>query len=229
MSTANQELTAFRRTASALSGGRSGNRVHDMILRMCAAHGLAGRVCDLGAGKGDLLKVLSPRHPEADFTGIDLMERPDDIDPRIGWHTCDLNDHQPVVEPFDTVICCETIEHLENPRATMRLCHRLLKPGGRLILSTPNNESIRSYVSLVLGGHFADFRGSSYPAHITALLRLDLLRLCEEAGFTRPTFHYTDYGGIPGSPHRTWQWLSLGLLRGRLFSDNVGLVAERCR
>ena len=39
---------------------------------------------------------------------------------------------------FDIIYCCEVIEHLLNPLKTLRLIHSLLKPGGSLILSTPN-------------------------------------------------------------------------------------------
>jgi SAM-dependent methyltransferase len=39
---------------------------------------------------------------------------------------------------FDTIICAELIEHLENPYQFLRDLHPLLAPEGRLILSTPN-------------------------------------------------------------------------------------------
>ena len=39
---------------------------------------------------------------------------------------------------FDTVICCETLEHLHNPRAALTELARVLRPGGRLFLTTPN-------------------------------------------------------------------------------------------
>jgi ubiquinone/menaquinone biosynthesis C-methylase UbiE len=39
---------------------------------------------------------------------------------------------------FDTVICCETLEHLEEPHAALKELARVLRPGGRLFLTTPN-------------------------------------------------------------------------------------------
>jgi ubiquinone/menaquinone biosynthesis C-methylase UbiE len=39
---------------------------------------------------------------------------------------------------FDTVICCETLEHLHEPRAALKELARVLRPGGRLFLTTPN-------------------------------------------------------------------------------------------
>src|SRR3990172_8280965 len=38
---------------------------------------------------------------------------------------------------FDTVIMADVIEHVDNPSQTLRECYRVLKDGGRLIISTP--------------------------------------------------------------------------------------------
>ena len=100
---------------------------------------------------------------------------------------------------FDIVICSEVIEHLENPRATFRNLFELLKEGGTLILTMPNQETVRSYLHLIFRGHFVAFNDKEYPAHITALLRTDVRRLCKEAGFTDPEFFYTDEGWMPAS------------------------------
>ena len=60
-----------------------------------------------------------------------------------------------------------------------------------------------------------EFLEGSYPAHITALVRKDFERLATEAGFARPTFLYTNDGGVPRFPTMKWQKVSFGLLRGR--------------
>ena len=76
-------------------------------------------------------------------------------------------------------------------------------------------------------GHHVAFLDESYPAHLTALVRRDLERLCAEAGFEPPAFSYTDSGAVPKWTSVTWQSLSFGLLRGRLFSDNLVAVTRR--
>jgi len=161
------------------------------------------------------------------LAGADLFPQPAELGPRVEWYQRDLNEPIRIDRQFDCVICSETIEHLENPRQTFRDLNQLLKPGGLLILTMPNQESIRSYVGLLLGGHFTNFLGACYPAHITALLRLDLQRLCQEAALTVPTFRYTNSGGIPKLPWLRWQKISLGLLRGRLFSDNIAMLTRK--
>lgn len=40
-------------------------------------------------------------------------------------------------EPFDTIVAGELIEHLSNPGKFLQRCREHLKPGGRLILTTP--------------------------------------------------------------------------------------------
>src|SRR5207249_2308994 len=71
---------------------------------------------------------------------------------------------------------------------------------GTAIVSTPNNESWRSILALLGRGHFVAFIENCYPAHITALLRMDITRIFLEAKFQSPRFYFTDYGGIPKSP-----------------------------
>lgn len=54
---------------------------------------------------------------------------------------------------FDCVVSVEAIEHLENPWHLLREASRVLKPGGILILTTPNILSIRSRLSYLLYGY----------------------------------------------------------------------------
>ena len=156
------------------------------------------------------------------------MERPGDLHQDVDWCTWDLNDTIPKsLTPADTIVSLEVIEHLENPRHFVRQMFQLLKPQGSLLLSTPNNESFRSLISYWRRGHFVEFTGKSYPAHITALNRMDLKRITTEAGFDEHQWFYLDKGSLPGWPSKTWQNISLGLLKGARFSDNVFLLVRK--
>lgn len=58
---------------------------------------------------------------------------------------------------FDQIICCETIEHIIDDRRLLANLSALLRPGGRLLLTTPSREH-RRYVGEKLseredGGH----------------------------------------------------------------------------
>lgn len=220
-------LAEYRMMAAMRSGGTSSSSIKHKVLEVVAAHGLSGRVLDFGAGTGELAGLLAGAEG-VEVYAADIMLRPDGFS-GVEWFEGDLNeqlDWRPGF--FDAVICSEVIEHLENPRLTFRTMNRLLKPGGRLLLTMPNQENIRSYLNLMFRGHFAAFQGAEYPAHITALLRLDLSRICSEAGFSEPSFFYVDYGWMPIT-RTTWQRFSFNLLRGRLFSDTVGIIANKER
>jgi SAM-dependent methyltransferase len=52
---------------------------------------------------------------------------------------------------FDVVVTLETIEHVLDPDALLAEAHRLLAPGGTLILSTPRLDSFLVIGSLLLG------------------------------------------------------------------------------
>lgn len=156
------------------------------------------------------------------------MPRPNNIGSSVIWHSSDLNEETSIQNAsFAVIVAAEVIEHLENPRALARGWFRLLRPGGTLILSTPNNESWRALLALTLRGHFVDFGDSSYPAHITALVRKDIERILVEAGFSPPTFVFSKVGGIPKLPWVTWQKVTAGLFKGFRFGDNLFAITTK--
>jgi hypothetical protein len=73
-----------------------------------------------------------------------------------------------------------TIENLKNPRAFVRELVRLTKPLGGMIVTTPNQRSLLSIMSLVVKRRFSHFQDVHYPAHLTALLEIDLMRIGSE-------------------------------------------------
>jgi 2-polyprenyl-3-methyl-5-hydroxy-6-metoxy-1,4-benzoquinol methylase len=218
-----------RRTAAAYaSRGTSGDAIYEAALSLAHGMDLSGRVLEFGAGTGTLLGKLLDRGCRGTLTGADLLPRPRDLADQVGWIQADLNAPLPCADgSFDAIVSTEVIEHLENPRAVFREFSRVLRPGGQLLLTTPNQESIRSLASLIVRGHFVAFLDESYPAHLTALLRRDLTRLCSEAGFDSPRFSYTDVGAVPKWTSLQWQSIGFGLLTGRLFSDNVLMLTRR--
>ena len=221
-------LQECRLHSAELSLGSSSNVIYDCICGLMAERGLGGSVLDFGAGKGLLTRRLASVAAAARLTGADIMPRPADLPAEIAWIEGDLNDPLPApAGSFDCVIAAEVIEHLENPRHMARELFRLLRPGGALLISTPNNESVRALLSLVVRGHYVSFLDSSYPAHITPMLRMDLLRVLQEAGFVDVDFHFTGHGDLPRFTSVSWQRISGGRFRGRLFSDNVVAAAVK--
>lgn len=215
-------LAEQRLRAAEASGGASSDVIYDQILKLVQGYNLRGRALDYGAGVGNLTCKLSALGRFDQVEGADILPRPENLPSEIAWHRFDSNEAGVLpAKSFDAVIAAEVIEHLENPRQVAREWFRILKPGGRLVLSTPNNESVRALMALLVRGHFVAFQDSCYPAHITALLRKDLARILNEAGFSGVRFRFTDSGGLPRLPAVSWQQVSFGLLKGRRFSDNI--------
>jgi 2-polyprenyl-3-methyl-5-hydroxy-6-metoxy-1,4-benzoquinol methylase len=223
-------LEARRIHAAEASGGTSAELIYSTVTRILEELKLAGDVLDFGAGKGLFTTELIGLRRFRSVTGADIMWRPDDLPSGIReWIVGDLNAPLEVPQSsFDVIVAVEVIEHLENPRATVREWFRLLRDGGTIICSTPNNETWRSLLALLFRGHYALFGDANYPAHITALLRKDIDRIMAEAGFEEPAYHYTNYGLLPKVGLR-WQAISAALFRGVRYSDNLVAVAKKPR
>lgn len=72
---------------------------------------------------------------------------------------------------FDLVVAMEVIEHLENPRKLLLDCKRLTKPGGYILLSTPNITDAASRAIFLRKGLFYHFSPNSFmqTGHMTIL------------------------------------------------------------
>jgi 2-polyprenyl-3-methyl-5-hydroxy-6-metoxy-1,4-benzoquinol methylase len=220
------DLSTRRVAAATWTGGISSGSVYDATWRLIAP--LArGDVLDFGAGTGSLAAKLAGIASVGSVTAADLAAHATDVPAdgaaaaKIRWLTGDLNAPLPLPEAsFDLIVAIEIVEHLENPRATAREWRRLLRPGGTLVMSTPNIESIRSLLSFFMRGEHAAFTSRSYPAHVTPLARIDVERILAEAGFSSVQISWSDFGLIPTFAI-SWQGVSAGLLGGMRFSDNL--------
>ena len=90
-------------------------------------------VLDLGAGS----KPYAPLYEQyfASSTSADVPSSPHDISEVDVMASADSLPFAD--EAFDCVICTEVLEHCARPQQTMAEIHRVLKPGGRVFLTTP--------------------------------------------------------------------------------------------
>jgi SAM-dependent methyltransferase len=129
--------------------------VHEKVLAVTATLP-EGRLLDVPCGQGALSEKLREQ-------GFDVFCGDYDRDNyRIlggHFHLLDLNKNLPYKDhEFDCVTCVEGIEHIENPHLLIREIARVLKTGGRLVITTPNIMNIKSRLYFLLRSYFDDFR-----------------------------------------------------------------------
>lgn len=124
-----------------------GRKFHDALYRDVIRQHLNPRDCLLDAGCGAYLKFCRELSGDAHVVGIDLERNleTDNVEPPFG--VCgDLGVLPFQDESFDIVISRSVVEHLEDPPRVFREFWRVLRPGGRLVVITPNKYD---YVSLI--------------------------------------------------------------------------------
>jgi len=109
-----------------------------------------GRCLDLPAGKGVNLKGL--RDAGFEPVAADICPAPID-EPGVPYLKVDFSDPLPFADDsFEAVLCSEGIEHCANQHDLVRELARIVKPGGHLLITTPNVLNLRSRLAYLLTG-----------------------------------------------------------------------------
>lgn len=90
-------------------------------------------------------------------------------------------------QSFDTVICCEVIEHMTvDPMALMTEINRVCKPGGFLVITTPNITGWKNLARMVAGRHpmgFNSFSAINNDRHNREYTPGEMRTMFGDAGF----------------------------------------------
>jgi 2-polyprenyl-3-methyl-5-hydroxy-6-metoxy-1,4-benzoquinol methylase len=139
--------------------------------------GPGARVLDVGCGNGSFLWQM--RSLGWEVCGIEPDPKAVELARAAGF------DVRPGLLPqislpdahFDAVVLSHVIEHQHDPMDTLRRCWKLLKPGGRISIATPNFDSIGRH-------HFgADWFALMPPTHLVLFTEKSLRGALEEIGF----------------------------------------------
>ena len=122
---------------------------HAVVARLLAAEPRVRDVLDIPCGEGAFLGRL--RQLGLDGHGADIVNRV--TLPGAPFTAADMNAPLPFGDgSFDAVVCIDGIEHLERSFDFVRECRRILRPGGVVIVSTPNISALRSRWRWLLTG-----------------------------------------------------------------------------
>ncbi len=140
------------------------------------------RVLDVGCGDGDLLCAIAAARPDVEATGLDwhfpaptraaleqrglrLIEAP-------------LESAALPRERFDLILMNQLVEHLWQPRECLANLLTALRPGGRLVIETPNTAGYdrRWFAAGAWGGYYV-------PRHLNLFDMPRLARVLRETGF----------------------------------------------
>lgn len=150
--------------------------------------GPGARVVDVGSGQGAFAARLRDngyhvtavdknkddfRAKDVEFVRIDF-DVPGEIELFQKMH-CDQ---------YDVAIGMEVIEHVENPWEYTRFLLSLVKPGGIVMMTTPNAESVQSRIEFLFTGLFTHFGKSDYESsgHINPLTYHEISLICRGVG-----------------------------------------------
>jgi 2-polyprenyl-6-hydroxyphenyl methylase/3-demethylubiquinone-9 3-methyltransferase len=168
------------------------------------------KVADVGCGGGLLSESLS--RAGARVTGIDLGEKVIEI-ARLHLYESDLSvDYRvqssadlALAEPasFDAVCCMELIEHVPDPAALVNDLAAMLKPGGRLFMSTLNRTPA-AFGAAILGAEYVMRMLPRGTHHYAQFLKpSELGRLLRHAGL-----ELEDVSGLGYNPLQRKAWIS---------------------
>jgi ubiquinone/menaquinone biosynthesis C-methylase UbiE len=139
------------------------------------------RLLDVGCGDGRFL--LQMRQLGWDTCGVDfdakaieIIRQRHGLDVRAG----ELASHHFPDDTFDALTMSHVIEHVFDPVALLTEARRILKPNGRLIATTPNNQSLGRQMFQT------SWFGMDPPRHIQLFSPKSLAECARKAGFAHP-------------------------------------------
>src|SRR5271165_4708242 len=154
---------------------------------------MGDRVLEIGAGIGNLTANLVPRAvywaSDVNPHYLDRLKKLKQARPYMQVQYTDASAGETYPEEqFDTVICLNVVEHLEDDVKALRNIRRSLEKNGRAIILVPNGPGLYGSLDRVLG-------------HYRRYTRQQLQEVCEQAGFRVEKVLKFNRIGAPG-----WWW-----------------------
>jgi len=194
----------------ASSGPDRAHRQADMLAGILATSGEQARILDVGCGDGFATGVAAAKLPGHRFAGLDWSAPSLRLARGRGLAVlrAGLDARLPVRSAsVDVVIMSEVIEHLVDTDSAIEEAHRVLKPGGSLLLSTPNLAAWYNRALLAAGIQpvFSEVSlrsvfgrpGSQVAGHLHMFTRRALVEFLAAYGLTAVQVRGACYHDVP--------------------------------
>jgi ubiquinone biosynthesis O-methyltransferase len=146
---------------------------------------------------------------------------------KINWEVCDIQDLPHADETYDTVISCETIEHVPDPKHALTELARVIKPGGKLILTCPNYLGTTGLYRIYLKAIGRPYQEEGQPINQFLLLPT-LMRWIKQADLkVKDIYGIGHYLPFPGRPPIRLYFLDRAEALLRWFALHVLILAEK--
>ena len=136
-----------------------------------------GRLLEVGCGSGRMLKAMQDKGWHAVGVDPDPIAIKNAKSKGLVVHQGILADQKFKNDSFDAIVLSHVIEHVPDPLSLLKECERVLKPGGHLVLITPNNKSFCHQLFK------SDWRSLEPPRHLYVFNLETLKQISRKAGF----------------------------------------------
>jgi glycosyltransferase involved in cell wall biosynthesis len=161
---------------------------NDWIWQSIAPY-VGNRVLEVGAGIGNMTRVLYGRDlivaTDLELPYLHILRNRFARNPTIEVERLDLNSDECLAlkrHEFDTVVCLNVLEHIEDHEGALQRLYDVLVPGGRLALFVPADQKLFGTMDTQVG-------------HFRRYSREDLQQVIEAAGFVMEKITYQNIFG----------------------------------
>ncbi len=193
-----------------------------------------GRLLDIGCGEGYFLQYAEKYYEAygmdvSDYCISEAYRRTKKT--KLSTGSIAHIDHGD--EFFDAVTCFDVLEHLEDPEAAVQECRRVLKPGGVLIVRTPNISSLGTKWKK------EEWLGYKDPTHRSLLSNEAWISMLRKNDFEMQSVFYD---GLWDTPYLKYVpkilqdifikfpflgFFSLGMRFSKKYGENICIIARR--
>jgi glycosyltransferase involved in cell wall biosynthesis len=150
------------------------------------------KVLEVGSGTGSITRYLASREKvvatDLDPQYVELLQRTYAGKPNVEVRSLDLaklGDDGFAPQSFDTIVCSNVLEHIEDDRAALRAMRDVLTPGGRVILIIPAHQALHGSIDRAIG-HYRRYDRHEIEAKLA------------DAGLAPEHVSYFNVLGVPG-------------------------------